>query len=59
MFEVEGEIPAKIGPGGLDLVNFIFVEPRAIQSTKPERKTERHDEKQGGKFLCPSQVRLH
>jgi len=47
MFEVEREIPVKVGAGGLNLVDLILVEADVIQSAKAERESECHNEKEG------------
>ena len=59
VFEVDREIPAKVGAGGLDLVDLIFIQSHSIQSPKAERETKRHNEKQGSNFVCLSHRHWH
>src|SRR5207244_5248248 len=54
VFEVDREIPAKVGAGGLDLVDLIFIQSHSIQSPKAERETKR----QIGRASCRERVKM-
>jgi hypothetical protein len=51
VFEVGREIAVKIGAGGFDLVDLVFIKPYALQAAKPKAQAEHHHQEQRGDFV--------